>query len=38
MDLKIVAEWEGVFELEDGEIWFLECKDCVRLYLLLTSI
>ena len=29
VDGKTVAEWEGVFELEDGEIWFLECKHCV---------
>src|SRR5947208_10346790 len=21
---EIVAEWEGVFELEDGQVWFLE--------------
>ena len=26
---KIVAEWEGVFELEDGQLWFLESKHCV---------
>ena len=29
VDGDIVAEWEGVFELEGGEIWFLECKRCV---------
>lgn len=28
-DGKIIAEWEGVYELESGEIWFLECKHCV---------
>lgn len=26
---EIVAEWEGVFELEDGRVWCLECKNCV---------
>jgi len=31
VDGKIVAEWEGVFELEGGEIWFLECKHCVTI-------
>ena len=29
VDGKTVAEWEGVFELEDGGIWFLECKHCI---------
>lgn len=29
VDGRIVAEWEGVFELESGEVWFLECKHCV---------
>jgi hypothetical protein len=29
VDGKPIAEWEGVFELEDGGIWFLECKHCV---------
>jgi len=29
MDGKIIAEWEGVYELEGGGIWFLECKHCV---------
>jgi len=28
-DGDIIAEWEGVFELEGDEIWFLECKYCV---------
>lgn len=28
VDGNIIAEWEGVFELESG-IWFLECKHCV---------
>ena len=28
-DGKIIAEWEGVYELEGGEIWFLECKHCI---------
>lgn len=26
---EIVAEWEGVFELEDGQVWLLESKHCV---------
>jgi len=30
-DGKIIAEWEGVFELESGAIWFLECKHCVSI-------
>ena len=36
----IIAEWEGVFELEGGEIWFLECKHCVTtvFYPILTFI
>ena len=29
VDGDIIAEWEGVFELEGDEIWFLECKHCV---------
>ena len=29
VDADIIAEWEGVFELEGGEIWFLECKHYV---------
>jgi hypothetical protein len=29
VDGKLIAEWEGVFELEDGGIWFLECAFCV---------
>jgi hypothetical protein len=29
VDGDIIAEWEGVFELEGGEIWCLECKHCV---------
>jgi hypothetical protein len=28
-DGKIIAEWEGVYELEGGGIWFLECKHCI---------
>jgi hypothetical protein len=24
-------EWEGVFELANGEVWFLECKHCVSM-------
>jgi len=28
-DGKPIAEWEAVIELEDGKIWFLECKHCV---------
>ena len=24
-----LAEWKGIFELGDGQVWFLECKHCV---------
>jgi hypothetical protein len=28
---KVVAEWEGVFEVDDGQdVYFLECKHRVR--------
>jgi len=26
---ETVAEWEGVFELQDGHVWLLECKHCI---------
>ena len=26
-----IAEWEGIFELENGETWFLECQHCVSM-------
>jgi hypothetical protein len=29
VDGKIVAEWQGVFQLASGQVWFLECKHCV---------
>lgn len=29
VDGSLIAEWEGVYELEGGGIWFLECKHCV---------
>jgi hypothetical protein len=31
VDGGIIAQWGGVFELEGGEIWFLECKHCVTI-------
>ena len=29
VDEKTIVEWEGVFALEDGKVWFLECKHYV---------
>ncbi len=29
VDEKTIVEWEGVFALEDGRVWFSECKHCV---------
>ena len=31
VDGKPIAEWEGVFQLASGNIWFLECKHCVSI-------
>ncbi len=33
-----IAEWEGIFELEGGEYWFLECKHCVSTVFYLINL
>ena len=33
-----IAEWEGIFELENGETWFLECKYCVSMVFYRVSL